>query len=249
MRYRLKTWIRKLRFFGTRYNCPICDSNLRRFRPYGFKFPVLAEKKVIGGGYRLNARCPVCRSADRERLLYLYLSNKTGIFDKPVKLLHVAPEPGLSTVFRRQKNIDYLTADLNSDSVMQRMDITEIDCPDGCFDVIICYHVLEHILDDRRAMRELHRVLKPGGWGILQVPLSLVLDETFEDSSVTAPSQREAVFGQSDHVRIYASDYTDRLREAGFRVNAFEWWREKGFGDDDNKYGLLEDERIFVVCK
>ena len=246
---KLKTFIRKARFLGSKYYCPICDSMVRKFRPYGFKFPVLTEKNIIGGGYRLNAQCPVCKSTDRERLLYLYLSNKTSLFTEQVKLLHVAPEPALSAFIEKHSNIDYLTADINSDSVMVKMDITEIDYPDKSFDVIICNHVLEHIIDDSKAMSELHRVLKSGGWGILQVPMSLSLTTTYEDFSITDPTEREQVFGQSDHVRIYAVDYLDRLRDAGFQVNPFEWWTDKAFADSNNKHGLLQDECIFVVRK
>jgi predicted SAM-dependent methyltransferase len=246
---KLKTFIRKARFKGSKYYCPVCDSNIRKLRPHGFNFPVLTEKNIIGGGYRLNAQCPVCKSTDRERLLYLYLSNKTSLFTEQVKLLHVAPEPALSAVIEAHSNIDYLTADLNSDSVMVKMDITEIDYPDKFFDVIICNHVLEHIIDDSKAMNELYRVLKPGGWGILQVPMSLSLATTYEDSSITDPTEREQVFGQWDHVRIYAIDYLDRLRQSGFQVDPFEWWNDKAFSDSNNKYGLLQDESIFVVSK
>jgi len=246
-RFRLKTFIRKIRFFGRKYNCPVCDSDVRGFRPKGFQFPVLAEKQVIGGGYRLNAQCPVCKSTDRERLLYLYLSKKTNILSEQVKLLHVAPEPGLSAFLESLTNVDYITADISKESVMVNMDITDINFPDESFDVIICNHVLEHIIDDRKAMQELHRVLKIGGWAILQVPISLSEGKTCEDSSVTDPSEREQVFGQSDHVRIYARDYLDRLRESGFQVNPFDWWTDKEFVSEDNKYGLLQDESVFQV--
>ncbi len=246
---KLKTFIRKARFLGSKYYCPICDSNVRNFRPRGFKFPVLTEKNIIGGGYRLNAQCPVCKSTDRERLLYLYLSNKTKFFTEQIKLLHVAPEPALSAVIEKHSNIDYLTADLYSESAMVKMDITEIDYPDKSFDVIICNHVLEHIIDDSKAMSELYRVLKSGGWGILQVPMSLSLAKTYEDFSITDPAEREQVFGQSDHVRIYAIDYLDRLKESGFQADPFEWWTDKEFSDSNNKYGLLQDESIFVISK
>ena len=132
---------------------------------------------------------------------------------------------------------------------MVKMDITEIDYPDKSFNVIICNHVLEHIIDDKKAMNELYRVLKPGGWGILQVPMSLSLTTTYEDFSITDPTQREQVFGQSDHVRIYAIDYLDRLKESGFQVDPFEWWTDDEFSDSNNRYGLLQDESIFVVSK
>lgn len=161
----------------------------------------------------------------------------------------MAPEPALSAVIGKHSNIDYLTADLNSASAMVKMDITEIDYPDQSFDVIICNHVLEHIIDDSRAMSELRRVLKSGGWGILQVPISLSLAQTYEDFSITDPTEREQVFGQSDHVRIYAIDYLDRLKESGFQVDPFAWWTDREFSDSNNKYGLLKDESIFVVSK
>lgn len=247
--FRLKTFVRKLRFHGSRYHCPICASNLRCLRPKGFNFPVLSEKAVIGGGYRLKAQCPVCKSTDRERLLYLYLSKRTDIFKNRVKLLHVAPEPGLSARFKNSSNIDYLTADISSSEVMVKMDITDINYPDGSFDIIICNHVLEHIIDDSKAMQELCRVLKPGGWGILQVPISLSLEQTFEDFSVTEPAAREEVFGQSDHVRIYAMDYVERLNRSGFTVRLFNWWEDPELVGADNRYGLLQDESLFLVSK
>lgn len=246
---KLRQTTNNARSFGWRYKCPICNSHLRRLFPCGLKFPVLSEKEVIGGGYRLNCQCPICGSNDRERLLYLYLSKKTNIFNENVKCLHLAPEGRLSDIIKKCPNIDYLTADLASTAVMVRMDITEINYPDDLFDVIICNHVLEHIIDDRKAMTELHRVLKPGGWGILQVPISLALDKTYEDLSVTTPSEREEVFGQSDHVRIYGIDYVDRLKESGFQVSQFKWWNDREFSGSNNKYGLLQDENVFLVKK
>ena len=112
--------------------------------------------------------------------------------------------------------MDYLSIDLAEGAAMVRMDVTNLGLPDDSFDVIYCSHVMEHIPDDRRAMRELHRVLRPGGWAVLQVPI--LRETTFEDSSVTAPEDRERVFGQWDHVRVYGRDYVHRLSEAGFDV-------------------------------
>ena len=152
-------------------------------------------------------------------------------------------------MIQKHDNIDYLTADLNPEGVMVKMDITDIDYPDSTFDTIICNHVLEHIIDDHKAMSELHRVLKPGGWAILQVPISFSLDKTFEDASVTAPEEREQVFGQCDHVRIYAPDYIDRLEQAGFQVSPFKWWEDTAFFASNNRYGLLKDERVFLATR
>lgn len=253
-RYRIKEkskqLIRKIHNFGFKYKCPMCNSHIKEMLPFGYDFPVLREKNVIGGGYRLNARCPVCYSVDRERLLYLYLQHKTSLFKQKTKLLHVAPERALSSFIKKHIRIDYLTADLCSDGVMVKMDITHIEYPDNHFDAIICNHVLEHIIDDRKAMRELYRVLKPNGWGILQVPISHTLTETYEDASAITPEERENKFGQCDHVRIYASDYLDRLKEVGFQVDAFDWWTDDTyFSGSTNKFSLLPEETIFVVRK
>ncbi|MDP8227851.1 MAG: methyltransferase domain-containing protein [Candidatus Electryoneaceae bacterium] len=231
-------------------NCPFCGGTFRKFLPSGFHYPVLREKNVVSGGYRLNAQCPKCGSLDRERLVYQYLLKKTDFFSRNVRLLHVAPEEHLEKCFRRHPNIDYLTADLYAMNVMVKMDISDIHYDDNSFDVIICNHVLEHVLDDRKAMAELFRVLKPDGWAILQVPISLLLDRTFEDPTVTTSEERERIFGQDDHVRIYAGDYSDRLEEVGFRVEQFRWTEDSAeFGGSGNRYGLIKDEILYIVFK
>lgn len=152
-------------------------------------------------------------------MVYLYLRHKTELFKRPGSLLHIAPEPMLFNVIRNAPTIEYLSADINPGNVVVQMDVTAMQYPDRSFDCIICNHVLEHIVDDLKAMRELHRVLKPGGWAILQIPMSLTLEETYEDLDITDPNEREKAFGQSDHVRIYGSDYKARLEQAGFIVD------------------------------
>jgi len=134
---------------------------------------------------------------------------------------------------------------------MVKMDITDIQYPDASFDAIICNHVLEHVPDDRRAMRELYRVLKPGGWAILQVPYSEQITQSIEDPSITTPEARARVFGQEDHVRIYAKeDYLTRLEEAGFRMELLNWWEAgEDFGNPTNRYGLMPRETLFVGRK
>jgi SAM-dependent methyltransferase len=207
-------------------------------------------KKVVGGGYRLNSLCPICDSFDRERLLYLYLLHKTDIFRSAKKLLHVAPEEKVKAILSSKTNLDYLTADLSAKDVRIEMDTTDIRFPDNSFDAIICNHVLEHIIDDRKAMTELRRVLKPAGWAILQVPVSLSLDQTYEDFSITTARGREEAFGQHDHVRIYAADYEAKLASAGFKVDVFRWIAEgRSFGGRKNRFGLNEDECVYVVRK
>jgi len=233
-----------------RYRCPFCKSYLRAFLPYGSKISVLKDHHVVGGGHRENALCPVCGSLDRERLLYLFLLWNTDLFDTPKTLLHVAPEPRVANILAAQTHVDYLTADLHSKEVMLTMDITDIRLPDSSFDAIICNHVLEHVVDDRKAMSELLRTLKPGGWAILQVPLSLSLNHTYEDNSKMTPEAREEAFGQSDHVRIYAKDYEHRLAQAGFKVDIFRWITSPdNFGGRRNMFGLNEQECVYFLRK
>jgi SAM-dependent methyltransferase len=250
LRARFRVAFKRIGFFGFRYECPFCKSRLRAFLPFGPDLPVLKKKKVVGGGYRLNSLCPICGAFDRERLLYLYLLRKTDVFINPRKLLHVAPEERVRKILSSKTNLDYLTADLYSKNVGIEMDITDIQFSDNSFDAIICNHVLEHIVDDRKAMAELHRVLKPEGWAILQVPMSLTLDNTYENFSITTAKGREEAFGQHDHVRIYAMDYEARLASAGFKVNVFRWIAEaENFGGRKNIFGLNEDECVYVARK
>lgn len=246
----LRAVFTRARFAGLRYKCPLCASCLKTFLPHGLNHPVLTERKVVGGGYRKNSRCPVCGSVDRERLLYLFLMQKTDVFKKPIKLLHVAPEKRVSDVLSSKKNLEYLTADLCMENVTVTMDIEDIQFPDASFDAIICNHVLEHVLDDRQAISELYRVLKPGGWAILQVPISLTLNRTYEDPSITTSAGRELAFGQKNHLRIYAKDYEARLAQAGLTVEVFCWTAEaEQFGGQSNKFGLLEEECIYFARK
>jgi len=137
----------------------------------------------------------------------------------PKKMLHIAPEKELVARFRKVRRLDYLTADLHDPQAMVQMDITDIDYPDDLFDVIYCSHVLEHVGDDRKAMRELNRVLKADGWAVFVVPVKV--EKTIEDASVTDPAERECLFGQQDHVRRYGRDFVNRLQEGGFRVKTF----------------------------
>jgi len=236
---------------GDRYVCPLCGAHLKTLWPRGLDHPVLQEYDIIGGGYREHASCPICGSTERERLVWLYIEHRTDLLRRPARLLHVAPEPQLGAILRRQPHLDYLSADLYDEHVMVKMDITDIQYPDASFDAIICNHVLEHVPEDERAMQELFRVLAPGGWAILQVPLSEKIQTSIEDPAVVTPADRARVFGQEDHVRIYArEDYLARLMRAGFRVEPFAWW-DAGpeFGGAGNRYGLMPRETLFVARK
>jgi predicted SAM-dependent methyltransferase len=241
---------RRTRAFGLRHQCPICGAHLKGFLTDGLRHAVLAEKSIIGGGRRSTALCPVCRSWDRERLVYLYLKNRRHLLSSGTKLLHVAPEANLGAWLRSRPGLRYCTADLNMNNVDLHLDLTCIPFPDSTFDAIICNHVLEHIVDDAKAMAELFRVLRPGAWAILQVPISPVIDATYEDSSITDSAGRERAFGQHDHVRIYAMDYVDRLKQAGFAVELFRWRADaRDYGGERNKFGLIEREIVFFASR
>jgi SAM-dependent methyltransferase len=190
-------------YYGTGRVCPICERSSRRFRSYGLI-------------RREEAQCVHCGALERHRLLWLYVSRKK-LLDSPIsKMLHVAPEECLQPLFKQRLGSAYLTADLQDPEAMVKMDITRIQFPADSFDAIYCSHVLEHVPDDRLALREFHRVLRPGGWAILLVPV--VVERTIEDPNCTDPEERLRRFGQDDHFRLYGPDYVDRLREAGFEV-------------------------------
>lgn len=195
---------RTLPYYGKARFCPVCSKSSRRFRQFGLVS-------------REDAQCVHCWALERHRFLWLYLSKKTDLFDGTPKLvLHVAPEACFETSFKELLGNNYLTADLDNPLAMVRMDITNIEYADNTFDVIYCSHVLEHVQDDKRAMREFFRVLKNDGWAILLVPITS--EKTFEDPSIVDPVERLKHFGQENHVRRYGRDYIDRLSEAGFTV-------------------------------
>jgi len=196
----------RLAFFGRRRYCPVCDSWTRRFLPHGP--PALREQ---------DARCPVCRSVRRHRLTWIFFKQRTELFSGgPRRLLHVAPEMSMMAALGRVAGLDYVPTDIAGPYAAVRMDLTAMGARDASFDAIYCSHVLEHVHDDRKAMREMYRTLKPGGWAVIMVPVS---DQpTFEDPSITDPAERERLFLQSDHVRLYGFDICERLAAAGFEV-------------------------------
>ena len=153
-------------------------------------------------------------------------------------MLHVAPEYCFIKRFKALPNLDYTTGDLESPLADIKMDIREIPFGDDTFDVVICNHTLEHVVEDLLAMKELYRVLKPGGWGILNSPINEKRDVTYEDFSITDPKEMEKHFGQRDHVREYGLDYTDRLNKAGFTPNTQDVIAELTH-EEVERYGLL----------
>lgn len=194
-------------YTGTKFVCPCCNGHFRSFLPFGLR-------------PRTNVMCPQCLSLERHRLLNCYLIDQTNLFETSslLTILHVAPERILQKKLCAAPNVNYVSIDLASPLAQLHMDITDLQFDDCTFDVILCLHVLEHVPNDRVAIRELYRVLKPGGWAILQSPIDFSKAETFEDATITTPEGRLLAFGQDDHVRIYGRDYQERLKEAGFEI-------------------------------
>jgi SAM-dependent methyltransferase len=219
---------------GDRYTDPIDGKSFRSFLPYGY------------GKQRNNVLAPGTLSLERHRLLWLYLKNETDFFIAPKKMLHFAPEQAFYKRFRKQKNLDYTTTDLNSPLADVKADICNLPFENDTYDVILCNHVLEHIPDDTKAMRELYRVLKPGGMGIFQVPQDLSRESTFADDAITDRAERARIFGQYDHVRVYGRDYFDKLRGVGFTV-VEEDYTKKIAPDLVKRYCLAPGE-IIPVC-
>jgi SAM-dependent methyltransferase len=246
---RLRYYPELILSLGSRLECPFCHWHFRRFRPAGFDYPVLKEKQVVGASYHVDDVCPRCMSNARERLVYFYLKEETTILTEPLTVLHVAPEPNIARLLNEQPNLKYVTADLFEPNTMTRLDVMKLPFAVNTFDAIICNHVLEHVSDDRAAMSQIHRVLKPGGWALLQVPIALALGQTIEDPAATTEADRVRLFGQSDHVRLYtAPDYVDRLKETGLRVSVVNYASELG-EDAMIKYALVPEEQIFLCTK
>lgn len=241
---------RRIGNFGSNRHCPFCNADVKSFWPEGEDHAVLYELDVIGGGRRDDVVCPVCWSVDRGRLIYLFLKQRRLVAG-PMRILHVAPEVQLGSWLRKQAQGGYLSADLMDTGADQNFSLTDIPYPDATFDAVIVNHVMEHIPDDAKAMRECLRVLKPGGWAVMQVPIGAKLENTIEDPSVEDPRERERRFGQDDHIRIYTRpDYVARLERAGFQVEQFRWTEDRAnYGGAENKYGLLDKEVLFFLRK
>ena len=213
----------------------MCNHSFRKFLPYGRKA-------------RTNALCPNCLSLERHRLMWLFLKRETNFFDAQLKVLHIAPEICFIDTFEAIHKENYITADIESPLAKVKLDVHEMPFEEDEFDVVFCNHVMEHVKDDRKAMAEIYRVLKPGGFAILQIPLFYPLkDKTFEDPTITSPKAREKAFGQSDHVRMYGKDYANRLKSAGFKVDENRFIETMPV-EEVNKYALPFDEPVFY-CK
>ena len=197
----------------------MCGCRRRKFLPYGY-----VEQ-------RENALCPNCLALERHRLLWLWLIRESDLGRGAV-----APTPER-----------YVTADLESPLADMHFDIQQIPLEDECKDVVIANHIMEHVEDDGKALSELYRILRRGGWGVILSPTDENRDTTFEDDSITDPEERTRIFGQYDHRRIYGRDYAQRLEQAGFEVYEIDYKNE--LSKSEQELYALTDEKLYIVRK
>jgi SAM-dependent methyltransferase len=183
--------------------CPICG-NRGRFRV------------VNTTGGKSETLCLKCGSLERQRRVYLFLRS-TNLFEEPLRVLHIAPDTCLRRELETLPNLDYVTGDLSAPDVDVRVDVTDMPFADGEFDVLLCSHVLEHVPEDAKALKELRRVVS--AWALINVPTDPERTEIHEDPAIVEPADRLAHFGQEDHVRVYSVvGFLERLSRAGFDV-------------------------------
>lgn len=236
---RLSYLFRKLSQYtnkGNNVECPVCGSHYRKFLSYGYHI------------VRKNALCPKCLSLERHRLVWLYLKERTNFFSRPMKILHVAPEQPFLERFRKLNNLNYITADLESPLADCKCDVQELPFKENEFDAVICNHVLEHVDDDTRAMSEILRVMKPGAFAILLVPLYFDQKKTYEDASIVTPKDRAKHFLQYDHKRLYGVDYPNRLKKVGFLIPDKNYLDELD-ADLKKRYALPDQEFMYGYMK
>jgi SAM-dependent methyltransferase len=242
--YRI-TW---RRFRGKGYTCNYCGAEYKKFVP-DYPTPDIAgalRTHHVVAGYGDNAICPNCLSKNRERLLKAVITEYLPIAGK--KILHFSPEKHLYRWLAQQATI--ITVDIdpafyrNIDPQIAFADATNLGFEDNSFDIAIANHILEHIPDDKTAMHEIYRVLRQKGVAILQVPYSETLTTTIEEPSIADPDRQSALFGQKDHLRIYAlNDYVQRLEATGFQVRLLDPQTLSPF----RTFAIQENETV-ILC-
>lgn len=226
--HHFKHSIRGLFYSGNQVHCVCCKNSFSKFLTYG-------------NIRRKNAACPSCNTLERNRILLLYLQEETNFFIDKLSVLHFAPEFKLERIFRTQSNLDYISADINPELAMKKIDIQDIDFGDNRFDYILCSHVLGHVPDEFQAFKELKRVLKPNGCLLLMTKIYHDLEYTFEGTGMFN-AENQCIF------RKHGRDFTDRIIESGFEVTVKDVAKELG-PEKTMKYGLGQNELLYICRK
>lgn len=228
--------VRGLWFKGSRHVCPCCGWSVRAFTMGGGSF------RPRPAGY-----CPRCNSKARHRRVWLYLQERSLFGSGPTRVLEVAPHHSLARALSARPGIEYVGIDLERGPwVSEVADLTHLPMEEDSFDAVVCVHVLEHVENDVAAMSEIYRVLRPGGWALVNVPLDR-RSPTYEDPAITTPDSRRAAFGEATHVRVYGLDLVDRLSSVGFQVEI-----DHGEATEPSaveRFGLTSDESILLCTR
>lgn len=239
----LKEELEKYRKVYPPKKCPICGYEGIDFKPY---------VNII----HREVECPQCKSHERHRALWFFFNERKDLLKKGNKFLHFAPEIQFNELFR-SAGMEYHPVDIsfNNSLVEEQIDIQDIPYENDYFDVIYCSNILEHVPDDKKGMSELYRVLKPGGIALILVPINGISYEmpvdkskTFENPKYNTPKLREKYYGQDDHLRLYGTDFKDKLINVGFKILADDYIKNLGHEKID-KYALIKDENIFECSK
>ncbi len=239
---------------GGEYFCVFCEKRYRRFLSSGSNRPLFDKYEVVGAGKRRNVICPNCFSRHRARLLHLFFRDRTKILTEPSRVLHIAPDPQLARTFLDAESVDYVCGGIDNRALMhlnpQTVDVTDIPFGDDEFDVVICNHVMTYVVDEARAFREMHRVLKPGGFAIPQTPIGLALSETLEMPAGLEVNRENTVkyCGHSGFVRLHGLDYAERIARFGFTVTRHNPFVEK-WEPEMWRHALDPREDIYVATK
>ena len=232
-------------FLQKKYHCTVCGNAVTYFLPAGVKAEILSEKQIIGAGYRKHVRCPICGANDRMRFLDYVLRNKTDIYTNPKNhILHFAPEKCIENKIRSISGGGYVTGDIRYGIADKIVDVTDICYPEGIFDYVIINHVLEHIKEERKAMLEIKRVLKPGGKIIFSMPICEV-EDTYEADGNLSEEECLRIYGQKDHVRLYGKDVKEHMEKYGYKI--VEYKANEILEEKKIKYmRILAKDRIFI---
>jgi len=223
---------------GNAVSCPVCEKSFSKFLSYGSEV-----------AHRDNVLCPYDLTLERHRLMWLYLKNHSNFFTQAnLAVLHMAPEQCFIDRFKAQQNLNYLTADIVSPIADMHFDLHQIPLENDRFDVVFCNHVMEHVQDPNQCMSELFRVLKPGGWAIMQVPQDFTRETTYEDPSIVSEADREKHYWQKDHVRLFGKDYPSYLERVGFQTTAFDL-NAHYTQEEIARFRLMKEEVLYIFKK